>query len=503
MRQIEQRPSVTTCQAAGRYQFSVAQSPVALNDAQIAVLRWIAFGSQPGVMEGYAHRISASALRTRDLVRIFGRGETWRAELTNRGREQLERLERELPVGTNGRQENALRRPQPALAARSGTRAAAEPNTLARPLLKTEQLVADVLAAGGRLTLPDETARGGVNWRQRAYAAQRHRKVPAGKHLSVRWTNAGFEIELLDGETGNELGADAVPVPTRLSKYHPVAQEFRDHTNLHEVSRKALPRVLRIVHALAKEAERRGYAVACVRVREDSYRRSDWKPTRDGQLVFTINGHELKVRLWEKGAGVRGPYEHQRKRWQEDREKPFREMLFLDRPKPYDSAATGELNIEVLGGSHGRQSSFSDRKRWTLEDRLPQLMRELETQAVEAEERRLAKEREEAERQRQWEAAMERAKLRLIDDHRLDVLRRRVADWSEADAIRAYCDAVEARYGSDAIAGDPDAARWLAFAREQANRAQQLPPMPGDPEITPEALKPYLGKWSPYGPRGW
>ena len=38
----------------------------------------------------------------------------------------------------------------------------------------------------------------------------------------------------------------------------------------------------------------------------------------------------------------------------------------------------------------------------------------------------LAKEREEAERQRQWEAAMERAKLRLVEEHRVSVLRTRV-----------------------------------------------------------------------------
>jgi hypothetical protein len=221
-----------------------------------------------------------------------------------------------------------------------------------------------------------------------------------------------------------------------------------------------------------------------VRVREDSYGRSEWKPTHDGQLVFTINGYELKVRRWEKGAGLRGPYEHQRKRWQEDREKPFRQMLFLDRPKPYDSGATSELNIEALGWSHGRQSSWGDRKRWTLEDRLPQLLRELETQAVEPEEQRLAKEREEAERQRQWEAAMERAKVRLLEDHRREVLRTRVGAWGEADAIRAYCDAVEVRHGSDAIAADPDAAEWLAFARAHADRAQRLPRMPADPEVT-------------------
>jgi hypothetical protein len=182
-------------------------------------------------------------------------------------------------------------------------------------LSKTEQLVADVIAGGGRLSLPDETARGGVNWRQRAYAAQRSGKVPQGRHLSVSRTNDAFEILLLEGGTGNELGAEAVSVPGRLRKYHRVAQEFRDRTTLHEVSRKALPRVLRIVHALASEAERRGYEIACVTVREVAYRRSEWKPTQDGQLFFAINGHQLKVRIWEKGVSLRGPYERQMKRW--------------------------------------------------------------------------------------------------------------------------------------------------------------------------------------------
>ena len=177
-------------------------------------------------------------------------------------------------------------------------------------------------------------------------------------------------------------------------------------------------------------------------------------------------------------------------------------MLFLDRPKPYDSGATGELNIEALGWSHGRQSSWGDRKRWTLEDRLPQLMRELEIQAVEAEERRLAKEREEADRQRQWEAAMERAKLRLVEDHRV-----RSCEPESAPGRRPTRSVPTATPSRHATGRDDhrrsDAAQWLAFARDHADRAQRLPEMPADPEITHEALKPYLGKWSPYGPRGW
>ena len=293
------------------------------------------------------------------------------------------------------------------------------------------------------------------------------------------------------------------PQPVRLVKYHRVAREFRDRTSLHEISRAALPRATRIVQALATEVDRRGYEITCVEVREDSYGRSEWKPARDGQLVVTINGHRLMVRIWEKGAGLRGPYEWQMKRWRQDRAEPFRLTQFVQRPKPYDSAATGELNVQALGPSLGRQSSWADRARWTLEDRLPHLLGELELQAAEAEERRLARQLEEEERQRQWEAAMEQAKRRLIEEHRVEVLRTRVRGWEEAEAIRAYCDAVEAFHGVDTIAANSDAAQWLALARDHADQAQQLPGMPRDPEITPERLKPHLGRWSPHGPRGW
>ena len=239
------------------------------------------------------------------------------------------------------------------------------------------------------------------------------------------------------------------------------------------------------------------------RIREDGYGRTEWKPARDGQLVFTVNGHQLKVRIWEKGAGSRGLYEREMRRWKEDRERSIRLMQFVDRPKPYDASATGALNIEAINASYGRQRSWGDRARWKLDDRLPNLLRELELQAADTEERRLAREREQAERERQWESAVANAKLRLVADHRRDVLRGRVRTWNEAEAIRAYCEAVEARHGADAIAADPDASDWLAVAREHADRAQQLPRMPADPEITHEALKPYLRGWSPYGPSRW
>jgi hypothetical protein len=455
-----------------------------LNEVQVAVLQWIHEGCPDNGVDGVSSRISAGALRNRGLVRTSGRGPTWKAAITAAGREYLRQ------VGG----------PNPPLPR--------QPNVSV-----TQQLVDDVIEAGGSLRVPrkrwNETD--GIDYERRARLADTYGKVPRGNRLIVKTASAEeLLLELVTdpsiaavGDEEHSLALTRVPVPIRLTKYHRVAREFRDRTNLHEISRKALPRVLRIVHALAVEAERRGYGIACVRVREDGYGRTEWKPAQDGQLVFTINRHELKMRIWEKGAGQRGPYEHQMRRWKNDRDQPFRLMQFVDRPKPYDSRATGELNVEALGSAYGRQKAWGDRNRWKLEDRLPNLLREVELQAVEAEERQLVREREQAEQQRQWDAAMQHAKRRLVDDHRREVLRNRVRAWAEAEAIRVYCASVEARHGMDAIAADPDASEWLALAREHADGAQQLPHMPADPEITHDGLKPYLGGWSPYGPQRW
>jgi hypothetical protein len=377
----------------------------------------------------------------------------------------------------------------------------------------TQQLVNDLIAAGGSLRVPRKHWGNEVqiDYERRARLAQAYGKVPAGNRLSVQAVSGDeLLIELkpdlhrIETSTAGGVGnLAAVPVPERLAKPHGAAREFRDRTSLHEVSRKALPRAIRIVHAIAVEGERRGYSVRCVRTHEDSYGRSDWRPSHDGQLLITINGHDLRVRIWEKGAGLRGPYENAMTRWKRDREQPFHLGYYPSKPKPYDSAATGELNVASLEYSHGRQSTWGDRARWSVEDRLPNLLRELEIEAAEAEERRLEQERKQAERERQWEAAMEHAKQRLIADHRLEVLRTRVLAWQEAEQIRAYCDAVEAHHGAAAIAADPDAKAWIVLAREHADRAQELPRMPTEPEITPERLKPYLGNWSPYGPGSW
>jgi hypothetical protein len=65
-----------------------------------------------------------------------------------------------------------------------------------------------------------------------------------------------------------------------------------------------------------------------------------------------------------------------------------------------------------------------------------------------------------------------------------------------------YCAAVEETHPES-----PPSAEWITWARGYSDRIDPLtdpPAMPADPEeISPDDLKPYLGRWNPYGPDRW
>jgi hypothetical protein len=212
-----------------RYDPLVAQRKT-LTDNQVTVLRWIADGCPDGVMpDGYHHRISAAALRSRGLVTISGRGQTWVAAITAAGTEYLDKLDGpEPPIPRQGN------------------------------VSVTQQLVNDVTAAGGILRVPSKSwyDPDAIDYVRRAQLAERHGKVPDGKLLVTSTRRDEVEIRLIHVEIEGSPAAIellAVPVPGRVARYHAAARIFRDRTDLHEVSRDQLQRATRILHAVATE----------------------------------------------------------------------------------------------------------------------------------------------------------------------------------------------------------------------------------------------------------
>jgi hypothetical protein len=444
-----------------------------LTEAQVSLLRWIAEGTPDGVMEGDSYRISVAALRNRGLVRTAGRGPSWSAEITDAGRTYLDQVDGSDPP--TPRQANVS---------------------------VTEQLVKDVVAAGGSLRVqrPRWTYDwDGVDYENRAHLAMRFGKVPDGKRLAVINLRDELELRLVDAPGRRYVRGELtpVPVPEKVGRYHAAARAFRTAAEHHQVSRALLPRATRIVQAIAIEAARRGWSA----------------DSSDGLLRIAAGDHAFSLHLYEQGVHTRGDWEREVRHYRDvSRDSYFYRDRVLP-TGPYDADASGALTLE-LGGQRdfpGRQSRWGDRQSWSLEDRLPHLFREIDERIVEAEhiaedervaaeERRIAAQREAEERERTWHRLMAEARERFLEDHLAATLREQASAWHTADGLRRYCDAMEAAHG-----GQPGTAEWLAWARAFVRRTDPLSmptAMPEQPEPEPEDLQRYLPSgWSARGPR--
>jgi hypothetical protein len=435
---------------------------------QAEVLRWIADGADPAEYSDRGHRIVAAALQRRGLVKVSGRGPTWTATITPRGRDYLERLDSSTPP-----------------LARQGN------------VSVTQQLVDDVIAAGGTATFPSPIWRqpGDVNWERRAAMAQQLGKAPAGKQLVVSRRGDSVQISLVDAPTTEIV---AVQVPAKVGRLRPVARAFRDDRSRHEVTRANLSRATRIVHVLAVEAERRGYGAETALAREQRYGPARWSGTGDGHLVIRTDDCAVRLRLFEEGLGSRAYFDRYASSYTRS---PDGRLERVQRSvADYEAKGTGRLRLELVGhlGNAGRTSKWADRKSWRLEDKLGEVFWVIEARSVDARHAAERKAVEEAERQQRWEAAMASARAAAIERRRGEALCAQVAAWHEAERIRAWCDAAAARHPTD-----PDTAAWLDWARDYADGVDSLataPQVPEFDEIRPDELVPFLGRWSPYGP---
>ncbi|MFE3999252.1 hypothetical protein ACFX43_10705 [Nocardioides sp. YIM B13467] len=183
-------------------------------------------------------------------------------------------------------------------------------------------------------------------------------------------------------------------------------------------------------------------------------------------------------------------------------ENTYEVSISQESPNSADEEKVARLLLELSGYRSINRYRWADRKRRRVEDWLSDVCDELEARATADDQYRIDQAREAAERRTRWQAAMDRARFHALEAHRTKVLTAQVEQWTLANAIRTYCDALGQRL---AQIEDPDesAAEWLTWARARAASLDPLtsvPTMPPDPELTAEELKPHLGRWSPYGP---
>lgn len=159
-----------------------------LNEVQVDVLRWISEGCGDGVVaDDVSARISAAALRNRGLVRTSGHGPNWKAAITASGKEYLQQVDSPNP-------------PVPR-----------QPNVGV-----TQQLVEDVIAAGGSLRVPRKhwNEKGTVDYERRAQLAESYGKVPTGSRLGGCPVRRGISRRRsrCDGQAVTRIAASLVGV---------------------------------------------------------------------------------------------------------------------------------------------------------------------------------------------------------------------------------------------------------------------------------------------------
>lgn len=431
-------------------------------------------------MTGTTFKTTAIALQNRRLVTVSRKGGVWKAAATDAGRYFV----------ANGSY------PDGHWTAPAKGQVGALPPKPPGPVPKRERpvsglrpvdhMLADIAAAGGTLQVTD----GEGYYEGLVASATRYGKVPDGKVLQIvsgrRWGEK--TLRLVDQPAWMTLELAPIPVGDRLLKPHPAVVTLRaDRDHRLRFKRPIRQRALLILDALAKAATERGYTVT-----SPPWDRQQRNAPAD--LLIDIHGHPHALHVAEDTDKV--PHEataqelRNHERWH-------------SRIPKYDKVPSGRLIVTINGGIPVRQSAFADTKTINLGDRLPVLLQELELRAANSEQRRLQAEQEAAERRHRWEQIRDDAVVALREHHRAALLTEQADQWRQARALTEYVDAMETHIASLDGEEKTNADEWLTWARahlatcDPLSRPLAIPP---DPQVTPEALKPFMRGHSPYGP---
>jgi hypothetical protein len=257
-----------------------------------------------------------------------------------------------------------------------------------------------------------------------------------------------------------------IAVPERVVRPHPVVERtmgiLRSRSEdssgklwtkgsplMVRVSRKHLPRALRILDVLLKACEQRGYTAGV-------------GESQDPQARVAVHGERLSFSLVEhikRSDHVLSQHEQEERRsgrgWSIPR---------------YDYALTGVLTFTIDGWSEGLQHRWLDRKNRPLESCLNEIIVALVRIAVTVVRPRRLKWQEE---QLRWREAEKR---RMEEQERLRLLNKSLEAWRANQELRSFLEALEKavseRHGP--VTQDSPVGRWLRWAHDLAERGDPM-----------------------------
>lgn len=443
-----------------------------VNERQLAVLRWISDGCPDGVMTDDTYKTTAAALKSRRLAKVAKKGGRWSAQVTEAGRYFL--AEGRYPDGHWEEPNKPLNPYQ---------RAAQRPVTGLPPV---EQLIADVQAAGGRMRVETGQFDAVQNL---VTSAVRFGKVPTGFTMRIESGRSWSERWVVLVPLPEWIPGDLVPVPVAESprRLHRVVASIKADKSLLAFARPVRSRALALLDALCREAERRGYDVQQADARDER-----------SIVRITLHGQSIGIALIEQSDRV--PHVPTAKELRDKERNPWKRI------PEHDHVPSGRLTLQVVDGPTVHQEKFGDSKRGRLEDGLAKALFEGELRAAHLEERRITRERAEAERKERWQRTYDRAIEQARVQYRLQVLESQEERWRWQQRMTAYLDVLEAEAATLDEEARSAATEWVTWARDNVRLQGPLMgpiQMPDDPEFTADMLKPFMEGFPAHAPNPW
>lgn len=270
----------------------------------------------------------------------------------------------------------------------------------------------------------------------------------------------------------------------QLRNPSPPVAAFRDAGHVPVVG-PSRTRALRLLQALVTAATERGYTVTAPSAASDRHGRREGNPVH---LRFHVRGHDVGLTITQESDRAEHlPTAGELARQERD--------SWYKIPR-YEYSPSQRLRISLAGWFEHQQTSWADGAKTSLDDKLGEILQQVEIFSDLAERKRRAEEERERQRELEEQRRVARAKARLAESHRADVLDAQLSAWRKA---RELDDFLVALAGRICQIDDPEAAAaanaWLTWARnytEHLDPLNQTIAMPPDPEPTSAALAPFM-----------
>lgn len=431
---------------------------VPLSVRQLEVLRWVSDGCPDGVWGDSTYKTTAHALASRGLLKVNRRRNQWAAVVTDAGAFYL----------ANGCYPSD---------------SSAEPTSPPRTTgVDVDDLAAEVLRGlttgdDKTITIASPSARQRAEYRRAINRLIISHQVPKGFVLRHTGRDRGdLTIRLVrQADEPRPRPAPTVQVPPTLGAVSSEVRTLAGEVRM-PVTEASTDRALRILQAVASECSARQWTF-------------DRDPSDDRRFRISTSEAQIELSLSEELV---------------DREVPDDEQLSTAKyewqriPLHQMKVGSGRLTLQI--GHYWHRKSWSDRRRWTLDDKLGDLFLEIERRTAEAAHQRRQREDDLHRRQQSWDAAVIDAKHAHVIDLNRRRLREQVTNHKEAQALREYAQTLVAFAGRQSTSDAEDITGWERWTIEEADRIDPINTPDSLHYLEPDAFEP--DDLEPFMPKG-